>query len=242
MKNQYQKLTPPPRPSNPTPLELAIHRYEQDCAKFHNKRNSTLPEDSTKNIEYQEAARQDWQHLKVLRKQIVARVYLQNQLSEYRYSTQKASDDGDLESLYNEEHHPTDRLAPNLTAIGEPKPTTNHEPHHIIPGKGRYRQDELMNVRLNLHAYGYGINDPLNGVWLVNFKKNKPLNWDSPKSPGHREIHRYNYETWIISKFMLDTLPKEVFTNRLIDVKSRLRTGSHPAQILIAKDTKWTDK
>ncbi|WP_224055548.1 hypothetical protein [Vibrio penaeicida] len=48
MKNQYQKLTPPPRPSNPTPLELAIHRYEQDCAKFHNKRNSTLPEDSTK--------------------------------------------------------------------------------------------------------------------------------------------------------------------------------------------------
>lgn len=99
-----------------------------------------------------------------------------------------------------------------------------------------------MNIRLNLHAYDYGINDPLNGVWLVNFKKNKPSNWDFPKSPGHREIHRYNYEIWIISKFMLDTLPKEVFTNRLIDVKSRLRTGSHPAQILTAKDTKWTDK
>ncbi|BCL73874.1 hypothetical protein TUMSATVNIG1_58590 (plasmid) [Vibrio nigripulchritudo] len=76
-----------------------------------------------------------------------------------------------------------------------------------------------MNVRLNLHAYGYGISAPLNGVWLINYKKNKPLNWEAPKSPGHREIHRYNYETWIISRFMLDTLLKEVFTNRLIDVK-----------------------
>ena len=229
-------LKPGPRPSNPSALELAIHRYEVECAKFHNKRYACLPQDSKKAEAWIDQAIRDWQHLKVMRRQIVGHVTQQQSLAAYRAAAKNKM----IEELYVEEHHPTERLAKHLSAAGEPKPTPEHEAHHIIPGKGRYRQDEIMNVRLNLHAYGIGINDPLNGAWLTNYKKNKEQNWESPNSPGHREIHRYNYETWIISRFMLDTLPEAVFINRLMDVKRRLRTGSHPANIMAKKNTIWS--
>nr|WP_257575291.1 AHH domain-containing protein [Vibrio parahaemolyticus] len=50
-----------------------------------------------------------------------------------------------------------------------------------------------------------GINAPQNGVWLMNYAKNVDLNWESPDSPAHRSIHTYNYESWIASKFSLNT-------------------------------------
>lgn len=231
------QLPQPPihRPSEPSALELAINRYEKECAKFHYQRYPCPTKDKKAIAAWKAEIEKDWQHLKVLRRQIVGHVMQQSDLGSYRTAAQNAT----VGELYQEDHHPADKLSAHLSAIGEPKPSPEHEPHHIVPGKGRYRQDELMNVRLNLHSHGIGINDPLNGVWLKNFKKNKEKNWESPKSPGHREIHRYNYETWIISKFMLDTLPASVFINRLVDVKRQLKTGEHPANILVKKDVAW---
>ncbi|WP_341849108.1 AHH domain-containing protein [Vibrio parahaemolyticus] len=73
----------------------------------------------------------------------------------------------------------------------------------IIPGKGRHRQADIETARINMHRIG--INAPQNGVWLMNYAKNVDLNWESPDSPAHRSIHTYNYESWIASKFSLNT-------------------------------------
>ena len=81
----------------------------------------------------------------------------------------------------------------------------------------------MLQTRLNLHLHGVGINDPINGVWLINFEKNKEQNWDSPASPPHRKLHRYNYETWINTNFGNAATPKALFLNRLRTVKVKIK-------------------
>ena len=122
-------------------------------------------------------------------------------------------------------HHPTSDLAKYLSAIGEPKPTNLHEAHHIISGEGRYNKAAIMDARLNLHLVGIGINDPFNGIWLINFMKNKKIDWSTPEAPPHRKIHRFNYETWIgatLGENMVTN--KSVFLNKLRNVKIRKTT------------------
>ncbi|WP_275074566.1 hypothetical protein [Pseudoalteromonas ostreae] len=46
-----------------------------------------------------------------------------------------------------------------------------------MSGKGRYNQQAILRARLNLHMAGIGINDPHNGIWLINFVKNKAHDW-----------------------------------------------------------------
>ncbi|AWF82575.1 hypothetical protein BTJ40_18155 [Microbulbifer sp. A4B17] len=93
-------------------------------------------------------------------------------------------------------------------------------------------------ARLNLHAHGVGINDPVNGVWLPRKYEYKG-HWATPKAPAHKEIHRYNYETWIVAKFSQSGLPELVLRNRLREVKTRLKHGGYPQQITKAKDCEW---
>ena len=231
--NQYVSFPRPVRPENPSPLEMIIYQYELKACEFHNDRNCRAPANETAK---QKAARiakrdKDWQHLRLERRKIAAHIMYQENLTAYRKSSESKS----VRELATENHHPTKMLARNLLAVGEPKPTPIHEAHHIIPGSGKHRKELIIRSRLNLHAFGIGINDPLNGIWLRNFAKNTADDWATPESPAHRPIHTYNYETWIASKFSNDNLPERVFVSRLQTVKRELRTGKHPANILQRK-------
>ena len=228
----------PERPNNPSPLELAIYNYEVKAREFHIEKAKIATDDepaSGKKLRILKSER-DWEHLRLERRKIAAHIMLQEELVEYRTSNKSKS----VKELSKESHHPTGKLARNLTATGEPKPTVMHEPHHIIPGKGCHQKVEMAVARMNLHAHGIGINDPLNGVWLRNFAKNTPDDWATPDSPAHRPIHTYNYETWINERFSNDNLPESVFLSRLQTVKREIKSGTHPQKILQSKDTNWT--
>lgn len=227
---QYVDIPKPERPLNPTPLEMIIYNYELKARQFHNARDRKAPVNEPLQSKQDRIAKRnrDWQHLKVERRKIAAHFALQTQLESYR----EANKQRPVMELLTENHHPTKRLARNLAAVGEAKPTTFHEPHHIIPGQGKFARPEMRVCRLNLHTFGYGINDPINGVWLRNYEKNRQDDWATPTAPSHRPIHTKEYERWISSQFLNDNLPEGIFLNRLRAVKSMLKTGTHPAHIL----------
>ena len=135
-----------------------------------------------------------------------------------------------------------EKLAKYLAASGEPKPTTFHEAHHIVPGKGSHKQAKIIEVRLILHSHGIGINDPYNGVWLANFIRNKKDDWATPPAPTHRKLHSFNYETWIVENLDIEDLPTEAYLARLRNIKRQLKDGTHPGKILEKKDVKWDGK
>ena len=234
------KYTPKPRPirpSNPSALELAIYRYECQAAEYHDKKNSVAPNNESKEACKQriDALEKDWAHLQHERKKITAQVMLQQDLETYRAENKLKDED----ELFEEAHHPTRVLARNLTAVGEPKPSSIHDPHHIIPGKGRFQQVRLVVTRLALHAHGIGINDPLNGAWLPRYKKHKG-HWAGSEAPAHREIHRYNYESWIVNTFSSPMLPEQAMISRLQRVKHKLLHGGYPQKIIEKKGTSWS--
>ncbi|CCO44476.1 hypothetical protein VIBNISOn1_1140002 [Vibrio nigripulchritudo SOn1] len=185
-----------------------------------------------------EAQQRDLDYLKMKRVQLIAHAKvaeMEASLEDYISGNQSKNE----YELFKEKHHPTKKLAKNLTASGEPKPTVDHEAHHIVPGKGRYKQAAMESARLTLHMHQIGVNDPKNGVWLMNFKRNIDLNWADPKSPPHRSIHRYNYETWIQDNFSSATMTKQMVNASLIRIKSRLKDGSYPPKIMMKKDVNW---
>lgn len=231
--NEYVNFPRPARPENPSPLEMVIYQYELKASAFHNGRNRVAPANETAKQKADRIAKRDrdWQHLRLERRKIAAHLKMQENLTAYREGNKQKS----LSELASETHHPTKMLARNLQAVGEPKPTPMHEPHHIIPGAGKHRKQLMILSRLNLHAFGIGINDPLNGIWLRNFAKNTADDWATPESPAHRPIHTFNYETWISSQFSNDNLPETVFLSRLQTVKRKLRDGTHPENILQRK-------
>ena len=231
--NDYVHFPRPVRPENPSPLEMVIYQYELKASAFHNGRNKMAPANETAKQKADRIAKRDrdWQHLRLERRKIAAHLKMQENLTAYREGNKQKS----LSELASESHHPTKMLARNLQAVGEPKPTPMHEPHHIIPGAGKHRKQLMILSRLNLHAFGIGINDPLNGIWLRNFAKNTADDWATPESPAHRPIHTFNYETWISSQFSNDNLPETVFLSRLQTVKRKLRDGTHPENILQRK-------
>lgn len=132
-------------------------------------------------------------------------VTAQSALAAYRAESKSAS----IKSLSNEAHHPTSKLAKFLRAIGEPKPTVNHEAHHIVAGSGRFNSAAILRARLNLHIVGLGINDPTNGTWLINFQSNKGIDWATEQAPANRKLHRYNYETWVGRNLGLPSMANE---------------------------------
>jgi len=98
------------------------------------------------------------------------------------------------EALVNEGHHPTSVLAKMLVADGQPKPSSRHSPHHIVPGRGKTKNAYL--ARVYIHGFGIRINDPDNGVWLPMYKKYTP-HWSMPEAKGHLEYHTEGYEAWV---------------------------------------------
>ncbi|MBH0001128.1 AHH domain-containing protein [Pseudoalteromonas sp. NSLLW24] len=222
----------PERPQNPSPLEMAIYNYELKAKEFHNKR---IAQKGPTSEELKNKMARDFNHLQKEKERIRAHARLQTDLKEYR----ELSASSTVTQLKQEKHHPTQKLARHLAAIGEPKPTKLHEAHHIICGTGQYQSANMLQTRLNLHLHGVGINDPINGVWLINFEKNKEQNWDSPASPPHRKLHRYNYETWINTNFGNAATPKALFLNRLRTVKVKIKTGTVPAGLLEPKNENW---
>ncbi len=174
------------------------------------------------------------EHLKKERIRIAAIASLQHDLEDYRAGNLSE----DVDDMASEKHHPTKKLANNLRAVNEPKPSLNHDPHHIIMGKGRWQAMQMMNARLTLHIHGIGINDPINGVWLPRNKKDKG-HLTTPKAPAHKVIHRFNYETWISYNLGSVDIPEHVFRNRLKAIKHGLKYGGYPLKIIEKKDKNW---
>lgn len=234
--NNQSPLIPQPRPSEPSALDLAIHRFEQQARKYHYNKSQAAPANETAE---QKAARQkaferDWDHLQKEKIRISTLAALQQNLEEYREDSKNKT----TAELVKEPHHPTRKLANNLTAIAEPKPSPDHDPHHIIMGKGRWLVAQMMRARLNLHAHGIGINDPINGIWLPRNNKDAG-HWATPGAPAHKKIHRYNYEQWVTRILRARGLSEVVVRNQLRDIKHKLKTGTYPIEITLPKDTEW---
>ncbi|SBS25392.1 hypothetical protein MSP8886_00266 [Marinomonas spartinae] len=216
----------PERPNDPTHLEMAIYNYELKAKAHHDQRLKETSSDK----EQQAKMQRDFDHLQKEKQRLLSIAIARESLEGYRTYTEKAN----IEQLEYEEHHPTEKLARLLTSQGEFKPTINHEAHHIVPGKGRYQQ-----ARLTLYMWGIGINDPMNGVWLLNYKKNKPDDWATAKSVPHRNLHRYNYETWIGERFAIASSRKAVEA-RLRQVKDKIKNNAMPVEVMSAKDANWS--
>lgn len=229
--NRLKEYPRPSRPSNPSSLEMAIYNFELLAKKYFDKKATSNPSKALL-----EQLNIDFRHLQREKDRISSISIAQAALAEYRDESSKAT----IEKLTNEEHHPTNKLAKFLTAIGEPKPTPNHEAHHIIPGVGRFDKFAILSARLNFHLVGFGINDPINGTWLINFMKNKDIDWATESAPAHRKLHRYNYESWIGINLGGQRKPnKEQFSRRLSSMKTHIKTGTLPNSIFDAKDEQW---
>ncbi|PKH31972.1 AHH domain-containing protein [Shewanella sp. ALD9] len=223
----------PTRPNEPSALEMAIYNFELKAKKYYDAKQK-----SNNSKQVQSQLDQDYKHLQEQRKRIESVAIAQSYLQDYRDVSSKAS----LSDLKSEAHHPTRKLANFLFAIGEPQPTSNHEAHHIISGKGRFLQAQIIAARLNMHLCGIGINDPINGTWLINFLSNKQFDWATSEAPPHRKLHRQNYERWIgttLGKKGLSTQGKAKFFNELRIVKNHIRTGTLPANIFEADEQIW---
>ncbi|MBJ7553130.1 AHH domain-containing protein [Marinomonas spartinae] len=223
----------PERPSDPTPLEMAIYNYELKAKAFYDKKarlGDAKEADVTKRLN------QDYKHLEQERKRLKSITVIQEVLEKYREESRSSDED----TLMMEEHHPTQKLASFLTASGEPKPSIKHEAHHIIPGKGRFQQPATARARLFLHGHGLGINDPMNGVWLYGVEKGKKeFDWATSAATSHRRIHRYNYETWISSTLGRHEMSSQRFISLLQEVKLRIKNGMMPQQVMMKKDESW---
>lgn len=221
----------PERPSNPSPLEMAIYNYELKAKAFYDKK---AKQSNAADPVVEKHLNQDYKHLEKERERIESVIIVQQSLEAYRAEALKS----DIETLNKEGHHPTDKLGKHLSAVGEFKPTAKHEAHHIIPGKGRFRQPILLRTRLRLHAHGVGINDPMNGVWLFGTEKEKEFDWATVDAASHRRIHRHNYESWIGGIFRAKR-NKTDFINLLRNVKMKIKTGQMPENVMMPKDKTW---
>jgi hypothetical protein len=74
---------------------------------------------------------------------------------------------------------------------------------------------------------------------LINFIKNKDQDWATSEAPAHRQIHRHNYESWVVANFSGDDIPKPLFLNRLKNMKVLIKTSNFPAKVLGTKDELW---
>lgn len=240
IQGRIMRIQQPDAPNSPpkfaSPLEMAIFNFEQQAKQHHKLKVKDINNLSvTESANFQKKLESDLEHLQRERDRLTLLASLQAQVESYREKNLKAPPT----QLLEEEHHPTEKLAEHLRAVGEPKPSDRHDAHHIIPGKGRWRQKPLITARLNLHLHGVGINDPFNGVWLPRNKADRG-HWATPKAPAHKEIHRFNYETWIVSKFANSTLPKSAFLANLRGVKQVLKYGGFPDKIVAPKDANWS--
>ncbi|AVF65393.1 AHH domain-containing protein [Vibrio alginolyticus] len=108
-------------------------------------------------------------------------------------------------------------------------------------GTGHFRKMEMIFVTRNLHTLGLGINDPSNGVWLPRNVKNKGY-WSSPDAEAYKKVHRYDYEAWVVTNLSNNSLKKDVFINRLRNIKIKLKTSTYPEGMISSKNPNWNDE
>lgn len=235
MSERYeQPRAPEAPPKYATPFELAIYEYEKKTYAHHKAVSDGAPANESdearkKRIAEWEATRE---HLRKERLRLKSLARLHSELLIYRNKASGLTDD----DLLKEKHHPAKLLAKNLVANNEPQPSPDHVAHHIVPGKGRWLQDDILDVRLALHDHGIRINDPVNGIFLPDKVKDKG-HCCTPKAPVHKKFG-WNYERWIVNT-LPDTLKKNAFLKRLEIIKQQLRDGNHPPEIVESKDPKW---
>lgn len=214
---------------------MAVYEFEKSAHEHHKAITDGAPpnesdKDRKKRIAEWEAVRE---HLRKERTKLKSLAKLHSELEDYRNEAKGKSED----DLLKEPHHPTKVLAKNLAAVDEPRPSPDHVAHHIIPGKGRWLQAAILDVRLTLHEFGIGINDPMNGIYLPD-KKEHRNHCTTPKAPVHKELHCWNYENWITAN-LPETLRKPSFIKRLELIKRQLRDGNHPPEVVQKKDANW---
>lgn len=240
------KYEQPPAPNAPpkaaTALEMAIYNFEKKCDEYHAKK--CVPPVTKETPEQQEKRIKEWSEardfLERERLKINTLASMEAGLAKYRTELGILTSSERLERMRKEKHHPTKVLAKHMTAEGEPKPSKQHAAHHIIPGKGRWMQDRMTDIRLRMHLSGIRINDPRNGVWLPSTKDSKG-HWATPDSPTHKSIHGINYETWLTAR--LNRVPTgAVFETKLKTIKLNIKNGTYPIKIEQAKDSSWNGR
>jgi len=196
-----------------SPLDAAIDRY-QEMAQKHYQRKNTLNANLTKE-ERKKELEESLRYLEHERRTLDATISVQAQLAAYRENAMSATrgtfsqKNAAVNRLNAEAHHPTKLLEKFMRAEGQPKPTSKHTAHHIVPGAGQegdipgrgQHKKQLARARVHLHQYGIGINDPANGVYLLTVDEDTP-HWTMPKSTGHRTYHTGAYEQMIHSKIV----------------------------------------
>lgn len=244
----------PPAPNAPpvaaNALEWLVYDYQQKSHKYHSSLAAAIPENETP---AEKAARlADWdkqaKHLERERRRAVTLADLEAKLEKYRQAAWGKS----RQQLRLEKHSPTKILAKNLVANLEPKPSTLHEAHHIIPGVWTHPQ--MLDIRLKLHDCRIGINDAFNGAWLPKLKVDKGHHL-TPDYSSHQETFGWNYQHWISvhlqSASTLSRNPAEPQTNianaspfvrTLLGIKQRLKSGTYPPEIAQAKDPNWNGR
>ncbi|EIO4079099.1 hypothetical protein D8T49_22560 [Vibrio vulnificus] len=224
-------LKVPPRPKNPSGLEMAIYIFQVKAYKHYHKVKA-LDKSSPKDIK---EAEETIAHLNRERAKINAHAQMQEQLLAELETYRDDNRGKSRTELAKENHHPTNRLVSNLYAIAEPQPSPNHTAHHIVMGNGRVRA--MVNARLQMFMYGIGINDSMNGIWLPRSMAYSG-HYTTPKAPPHSRIHGNNYQIWV-GKLADIRNNESAFRARLARIKTQLKDGSHPPQILMKQDPSW---
>ncbi|MFC6632791.1 AHH domain-containing protein [Microbulbifer taiwanensis] len=237
------KLEQPPAPAAPpkaaTHLETAIYEFEKKCDTYHASQCAPVPTNEAQ--AEREKRLKEWNEARAFlaqeRHKINTLASIEAGLQKYREELNILTSSERLEKMRKELHHPASKLAKHLVAAGEPKPSIDHVAHHIVPGKGRWRQKQLVDIRIQLHMTGVRINDPKNGIWLSD-PKNSKGHWATPDSPSHKSIHGTNYEVWLVAQ--LGRIPAgRVFEAKLRALKSKMKDGTYPVKIEQPKDSQW---
>ncbi len=185
-----------------SPLEAAINQYEEMAKKHYSKasdKNTTLTDQQRKT-----KLKESLVFLKHERERLSTIADVQGQLDQYREAGMRAVNGDELSQrsamsmMRDESHHPTKILEDFMRAEGQIKPSNKHTAHHIVPGKGKLRA-LTAQTRIHLHLHGIRINDPANGVYLVNDDTDTP-HWSMPNSKGHLRYHTHDYERWVSRK------------------------------------------
>lgn len=244
----------PPAPSAPpvaaNALEWLVYNYQKTSHEYHSKLATAI---SATETPAEKAARiADWEkqakHLERERRRAVTLADLEIKLEKYR----KEAWGKTRAQLRQEKHSPTRTLARNLVANQEPKPSTIHEAHHIIPGLGTHPQ--MIDIRLKLHDCKIGINDAFNGVWLPKLLEDKGHHL-TPTYSSHQETLGWNYQQWIAAHLQpastmavnpavhqTDLKNASPFVRTLLGLKQRLKSGRYPPEVGLPKDPNWDGK
>jgi hypothetical protein len=185
-----------------SPLEAAIHQYEEMAKKHYSKASDkkTTLTDKERKAKLKEAL----SFLELERGRLNTIADVQGQLDQYREAGMQAVNGVEIAQrsamsmMRSEKHHPTKVLEEFMRAEGQTKPSIKHTAHHIVPGRGKLRV-LTAQTRIHLHLHGIRINDPANGVYLVHDDADTP-HWSMPKSKGHLRYHTHDYERWVSQK------------------------------------------